>query len=58
MSRRTFSVPKGNYLGAEGQYPPHGADEAVGVPELLYRSLDDQNVANIHLGSAENLCKA
>ena len=31
--------PFGNYLSLERLYPPH---EAIGVPELLYSSVDDQ----------------
>ena len=41
-------------MSAERQYPPHGADEAIGVPELFYRSLDDQMWQKTHFGSAEN----
>ena len=48
----------GNYLSVERQYPPH---EAIGVPELLYGSVDDHmwtHVPNNHFGSAKNLRKA
>ena len=41
-------------MSAERQYPPHGADEAVGFPELLYRSLDDQMWQKTHFDQAEN----
>ena len=41
-------------MSVERQYPPYGADEAVGVPELLYRSLDDQMWQENHFGPAEN----
>ena len=30
-----FPFPLGNYLNVERQYPPHSADKAIGVPELL-----------------------
>ena len=41
-------------MSTERQYPPHGADEAVGVPELLYKSLDNQMWQKNHFGPAEN----
>ena len=41
-------------MSAERQYPPHGADKAVGVPELFVQITRRSNVANNHFGPAEN----
>ena len=41
-------------MGAERQYPPHGADKAIGVPELFVQITRRSNVANNHFGPAEN----